>query len=407
MTRFPLRPGAVVAWAAIASIAFAAEPDETIHPFSIKVEQEVLDDLQSRLARTRWPQAIEGSGWEYGVDLEYMQELVEYWRTEYDWRAQERMLNQYDQFVSDIDGLDLHFIHVRSPHEDALPLVIIHGWPGSFVEFTKIIGPLTNPEDYGGSAEDAFHVVCPSLPGFGFSEKPNEPGWSVNRMSEPIAKLMQRLGYDRYGAQGGDWGSSVARWLGQYDSEHVVGVHVNFIGAGPPDPDNPYAGVTEEEKERMQRRREELQKHKAYSPIQGTRPQTLGYALVDSPVGQAAWIVDKFWAWSDHGGDLENSFTKDELLNNVMIYWITETGPSSARIYFERESYNAGRSAGDVPLGYVQFPKELNVFPRKWVVEQHHLAHYTDMPRGGHFAAMEEPELLTRDIREFFSQVRD
>ncbi len=383
----------------------AQEPDDSIRPFQIEVEQSVLDDLQQRLARTRWPDTVEGAEWDYGVDLTYMQELAEYWRTEYDWRAEERRLNQWPQFKTNIDGLDIHFVHVRSKHEDALPLILVHGWPGSFVEFAKVIGPLTDPEAHGGTAEDAFHVICPSLPGFGFSDKPTEPGWSVTRMAEPMAVLMQRLGYDRYGAQGGDWGAGVVRWLGNWDSEHVVGVHVNFLGASPP-ADNPFEGVPDEERERFQRRQQELRNHYGYSAIQGSRPLTIGYALVDSPTGQAAWIIDKFWAWSDHGGDLENSFTRDELLTNVMIYWVTGTGSSSARIYFEREPYQGERRSGQVPLGFAQFPMEINVPPRTWVEQQHRLSHYTAMPRGGHFAAMEVPELLVEDVRRFFAEVR-
>jgi pimeloyl-ACP methyl ester carboxylesterase len=385
----------------------AADPDESVRPFRIDVDQAVLDDLQERLARTRWPDAIDGSGWDYGIDLGYMKDLVEHWRTKYDWRVEERRLNEFPQFKTNIDGLDIHFIHQRSKHEGALPLIIVHGWPGSFVEFTKIIGPLTDPEAHGGRVEDAFHVVCPSLPGFGFSDKPREPGWSVNRMSDPMAKLMARLGYTRYGAQGGDWGAGVSRWLGNFDAEHVAGVHLNFLGASAPPGDDPFAAVPPAERERMEKRRQELQNHYGYSAIQGSRPQTLGFALVDSPAGQAAWIIDKFWAWSDHGGDLDRSFTKDELLTNVMIYWVTQTGPSSARIYFERQPWNGGRRSGQAPLGFALFPREINVPPRKWLETQHKLVHFTEMPRGGHFAAMETPELLVEDVRKFFRERRD
>jgi pimeloyl-ACP methyl ester carboxylesterase len=385
----------------------AAGERASIRPFRIAVDDAVLRDLKDRLARTRFPDTIDNSGWEYGVDLAYMKELVAYWRDKYDWRAQELRLNEMDQFITHIDGLDIHFVHQRSKHENALPLVIVHGWPGSFVEFQKIIGPLTDPTAHGGKAEDAFHVVCPSLPGFGFSSKPREPGYSVNRMSELIAKLMARLGYTRYGAQGGDWGAGVARWLGNYDAEHVVGVHLNFLPGGPPqNVANPNEGLTEAEIARVQKRQQELANHRAYGAIQGSRPQTLGYALNDSPAGLAAWIVDKFWAWSDHGGKLENSFTKDELLTNVMIYWVSETPASAARIYYERQAYSGGRRTGRVPIGAVLFPKEINVPPRKWVEAQLNLVHWTEMPRGGHFAAMEVPELLVDDVRKFFSTLR-
>jgi pimeloyl-ACP methyl ester carboxylesterase len=385
----------------------ATPADPAIRPFTIRVDDEVLQDLQQRLSRTRFTDEIPGTGWTYGTDRAYLRELVEQWRRDYDWREWEARLNEFDQYMTEIDGLDMHFIHQRSKHPDALPLIVVHGWPGSFVEFYKIIGPLTDPVAYGGRAEDAFHVVCPSLPGFGFSEKPSEPGWSVGRMAGVMAELMQRLGYERYGAQGGDWGAGVARWLGTYDSQHVAGIHLNFLpGAIAQGVANPSEGVTAEELARWERRRAELEPHRAYGSIQGTRPQTLGAALNDSPAGLAAWIVDKFWAWSDHGGDLDNSFSKDELITNVMIYWVTETAPSAARIYFERDNYQGDRSPGRVPVGCALFPQEINVPPRKWVEAQLNVVHWTEMPRGGHFAALEQPQLLVDDVRAFFAKVR-
>jgi pimeloyl-ACP methyl ester carboxylesterase len=398
-------------------IAFGQESKPTtkntaaeIKPFKIAVPDDVLADLKARLARTRFPDQIEGAEWDYGVELGYMKELVDYWKNQYDWRAQEKKLNELPQFTTNIDGLDIHFVHVRSKEKNAMPLVLVHGWPGSFYEFYKVIGPLTDPVAHGGKAEDAFHVVIPSLPGFGFSGKPKERGWSVSRMSEPVARLMARLGYEQYGAQGGDWGAGVVSWLGNYDGAHVIGVHINFPAGGMPMTGDPWEGVTPEEKARWEKRRQELQNHGGYSAIQGTRPQTIGYALNDSPAGQAAWIIDKFWQWSDHGGNLENSFTKDELLTNVMIYWITETPTSSARIYFERQPYApevaSRRMMGRTPVGVALFPKELNVPPRKWVERSYNLVHFTEMPRGGHFAALETPDLLVGDVREFFSKLR-
>ena len=386
-----------------------------IEPFKITVDDATLRDLKERLARTRWPDQIAGSEWEYGVPLAYMKELVAHWQTKYDWRAAEKQLNAFNQFVTNIDGLDIHFIHVKSKEKHAVPLVITHGWPGSFVEFQKIIGPLTDPVAHGGKAEDAFHVVCPSLPGFGFSSKPKERGWSSQRMAEVIAKLMARLGYERYGAQGGDWGSGVTRWLASNDGGHCIGGHSNFPPGGRP-MDDPMRGVTPAEMERYQARVKELNDHRAYGSIQGTRPLTLGYGLNDSPAGLAAWIVDKFWAWSDHRGNLDNSFTKDELITNVMIYWVTETMPSSTRIYFE-SSHNHPRpmsmtpferTGRPAPMGYALFPKEINVPPRAWVERGAggKLAHWTEMPRGGHFAAMEEPKLLVEDVRLFFRKLR-
>lgn len=384
----------------------AQSEDASIKPFKIAIDEAVLTDLQQRLARTRWPDEIDGSEWDYGVKLSTMKELVGYWQTDYDWRQHERMLNEFDQFTTEIDGLKIHYIHVRSKEGNALPLVLTHGWPGSIYEFYKVIGPLTDPVAHGGKAEDAFHVVCPSLPGFGFSDKPRERGYSVSRMADTIAKLMARLGYEKYGAQGGDWGAGVSNWLGRYDAEHAIGVHINFPSGSPPMMGDPWQGVSPAERERYEKRNQELQNQKAYGAIQGTRPQTLGFALNDSPAGQAAWIIDKFWVWSDHGGNLENSFTKDELLTNVMLYWVTQSGPSSARIYFEREQYTGDRKAGRAPVGVALFPKEINVPPRKWVEAQYNLIHFTEMPKGGHFAALEQPGLLVDDVRTFFRKVR-
>ena len=421
---FPSAIGSVVialTLGGVTPVGGADKPDaskadaELVKPFQIKVDEAVLRDLKERLVRTRWPNGIDGTEWEYGVDLKYMQELQVYWREKYDWRVHERQLNQFDQFQTTIDGLEMHFIHVRSKEKDARPLVLVHGWPGSVYEFHKIIGPLTDPVPHGGQAEDAFHVVCPSLPGFGFSGQPNEKGWSSQRMAEVIAKLMARLGYERYGAQGGDWGGGITRWLAANDGGHCIGGHSNFPSANQP-LDDPLRGVSTAEVERFQQRVKELNDHKAYGAIQGSRPLTLGYALNDSPVGLASWIVDKFWAWSDHRGHLENSFTKDELLTNVMIYWVTETMPSSVRIYFE-SSHNLPRPASmtpfastgkPAPMGFALFPKEINVPPRAWVERNMGgaLIHWTEMPRGGHFAALEEPALLVEDVRTFFRKVR-
>jgi len=407
-------------WAALAACGAPPAPGPAglpegaaIRPYKVRVDEAVIKDLRARLARTRWPDAIPGSGWKYGVDLAYLRDLVEYWRTNFDWRAAERRLNAFDQFTSVIDGVELHFIHQRSKHSKALPLVITHGWPGSVAEFLKVIGPLTDPEAHGGKAEDAFHVVCPSLPGFGFSGKPRDPGWNVPRMAEAISVLMERLGYERYGAQGGDWGRGVTEWLGRNDPR-VVGIHMQFPPGGPqPGAADPNAGLTPEEIERMKRRGQELQDHRAYGAIQGTRPLTLGAGLNDSPAGLAAWVVDKFWAWSDHGGNLESSFTKDELLTNITIYWVTETMPSSVRLYYEsqhpgppREGARPRRPRNDVPAGVALFPKEISVPPRKWVEKLYNLVHWTEMPRGGHFAAMEQPQLYVDDVRKFFRGLR-
>jgi pimeloyl-ACP methyl ester carboxylesterase len=398
----------------VPALAVTAE-DGDIRPFRIRIEDDVLQDLKDRLAKTRWPDEIDAAGWDYGVPLGYMRELIDYWRTKYDWRKHEAELNSFPQFITTIDGVDIHFLHVRSKHDAALPLVLVHGWPGSIWEFHKVISPLVDPTAHGGKAEDAFHVVVPALPGFGFSGKPQERGWSSQRMAEAIAKLMARLGYARYGAQGGDWGGGIVRWLAANDATHCIGSHNNFPGGSRPMED-PLRGVSETELARLEQRGKELNDQRAYGAIQGTRPQTLGYGLNDSPAGLAAWIVDKFWAWSDHGGDLEKSFSKDELLTNVMIYWVTQSMPSSARIYYESQ-HNQPRPASMTPfagggrpspVGYALFPKEINVPPRAWVERQAGgtLIHWTEMPRGGHFAALEEPQLLVEDVRTFFRKVQ-
>ena len=393
----------------------AAAENAEIYPFLIKIEDKALKDLKARLVQTRWPVEIQDAGWDYGVPLAYLRELTDYWRRGYDWRKYERELNSFPQFVTRIDGVDIHFIHVRSKHENAVPLVLVHGWPGSVWEFHKIIAPLVDPTAYGGKPEDAFHVIAPSLPGFGFSGRPKERGWSSQRMAETIAKLMARLGYSKYGAQGGDWGSPIVGWLAANDGDHCIGSHSNSAPAVQPT-DEPMRGVTPREMERYQQRVKEISDQRAYRDIQGTRPQTLSYSLNDSPAGLAAWIVDKFWAWSDHGGNLETSFSKDELLTNITIYWVTETMPSSVRIYYETQ-HNQPRPPSMTPfqssgkpsaVGFALFPKEISVPPRAWVERSMGptLIHWTEMPRGGHFAALEQPQLLVEDIRKFFRLVR-
>jgi pimeloyl-ACP methyl ester carboxylesterase len=381
---------------------------EEIVPFKIAVPDVVLNDLRDRLARTRFPDEIENSGWDYGTNLGYLRELVTYWRTKFDWRAQERRLNQLPQFKTRINGLDIHFVHQRSSRGDAVPLVFVHGWPGSFVEVTKIIGPLTNPTAHGGRAEDAFHVVAISLPGYGFSSSPKQSGVSNRRIAEIIAQLMARLGYQRYGAQGGDWGGFIVRQLGLIDPQHVIGVHSNMCVSGPPPgASDPNAGVPPEELKRIETARARIVNEQAYSQLQGTKPQTLGYSLNDSPAGLAAWIVEKFRTWSDSGGDVEKKFTKDELLTNITIYWVTQTGPSSVRLYYENRRDPGAQGRMQVPFACAVFPQEpfVNV-PRQWVEASHNLVQYTVMPRGGHFAALEEPELLVQDVRKFFAGLR-
>jgi len=398
---------AVTARALAQSGPASTRGQDAVIPFKIHVADSVLADLKQRLARTRLPGEITGSDWDYGTNLAYLKELVAYWQQKFDWRAAERRLNQFDQFTTTIDGLDIHFIHQRSKNPNAVPIAITHGWPGSIVEFTKIIPLLTDPAAHGGNASDAFHVVAISLPGFGFSGKPVERGYGPERMAGILAKLMARLGYTRYGLQGGDWGSSISRFAAINDASHVVGLHTNFCLAGPPPgAKDPNEGVTAAELERTRARQTFFDTERGYFLEQSTKPQTIGYALDDSPAGLAAWIVEKFRSWSDVNGNVEQKFTKDELLTNIMLYWVTQSGASSARIYYENQRAKPPQGRVQVPTACAVFPKEISIAPRRWVEAQYNVTRWTEMPRGGHFAAMEEPTLLAEDIRAFFGTLR-
>jgi pimeloyl-ACP methyl ester carboxylesterase len=370
-----------------------------IRPFRIEVPDAVLDDLRARLARTRWPEAECVDDWSQGMPLAYTRELATYWAERYDWRTREAALNRFDQFITEIDGLDIHFIHQRSPHAEALPLLITHGWPGSVVEFHKVIEPLVNPT----SPEDAFHVVCPSLPGYGFSGKPTRTGWGVEKIAQAWETLMGRLGYDRYGAQGGDWGAAVTTHLGR-NRGHCIAIHLNMPIARPPTDST--TDLTEDEQRALAAMAQHRRWGTGYSKQQSTRPQTLGYGLVDSPVGQLAWIVEKFWAWMDCDGHPENVLSRDELLDNVMVYWVSGTGASSARLYWESFDSFAEPGRVEIPTGVAAFPKEILPAPRRWCENAYHITHWTTMPRGGHFAAFEQPALFVDDVRAFFATVR-
>lgn len=374
-----------------------------IRPFRIAVPDDDLDDLRQRLARTRWPEAECVNDWSQGIPLNYTRELAAYWATEYDWRAREAALNRFDHFITDIDGLDIHFIHQRSPLPNAFPLVITHGWPGSIVEFHKVIEPLTDPTRHGGRADDAFHVVCPSLPGYGFSGKPATTGWGVGKVAEAWEALMVRLGYDRYGAQGGDWGAAVTTQIGR-NKGHCAAIHLNMPIALPPAGglENP----TEEEQQALAAAAEYQQWDSGYSKQQSTRPQTLGYGLVDSPAGQMAWIIEKFRTWMDCDGHPENVLSRDELLDNVMMYWLTASGASSARMYWESFRIFGSTTPVELPTGVASFPKEILRAPRGWCEANYNITHWTTMPRGGHFAAFEQPGLFVDDVRTFFATVR-
>jgi len=390
------------------SPARAAADSTAIVPFKINVPDEVLADLKQRLARARFPDEVDGAGWNYGTNLAYLKQLVAYWRDKYDWRAAERRLNQFEQFKTNIDGLNVHFIWRKSKERNALPLLVTHGWPGSVVEFTSIIPPLTDPVAHGGRAEDAFDVVAPSIPGYGFSDKPRTPGYGPTKMAEIEAKLMARLGYSRYGAQGGDWGALITPSIAIIDKAHVAGIHLNMCTAAPPaGVTDPMAGLTAADQARMKDRQHFQTEETGYSTEQGTKPQTIGAALNDSPVGLAAWIVEKFHTWCDCNGDPESVFTRDELLTNITLYWVTQTAASSARLYYESR-HNGNLLAGrvDVPTACAQFPKEIIWAPRTWIEARYNLKRWTEFPRGGHFAAMEQPDALVGDVRAFFRDLR-
>lgn len=384
-----------------------AGADETVTPFTIQVPDRVLSDLKERLSRTRFPDEIEGADWTYGTNLAYLKSLVAYWRDTFDWRAQERRLNAFAQFTTVIEGARVHFVHQRSSHPSALPLVMIHGWPGSFFEFAKVIGPLTEPTRHGGRPEDAFHVVALSLPGYGFSAPSPRPGMDPARMARVVSTLMARLGYARYGVQGGDWGAIIGRVVALDAAPHVAGLHLNMCTAPPPPGANPTEGVPAHEVERWHAKTAFMANERGYSQIQGTKPQTIGYALNDSPAGLAAWIVEKMRAWSDSAGNVEKAFTRDEILTNITIYWVTGTPASAARLYFESQrAASADTRRVEVPTACAAFPGEVVLPPRRFVEARYNLTRWTEMPRGGHFAALEQPELLLEDVRAFFRGLR-
>ena len=374
-----------------------------VRRFAIETPERDLVELGRRIRATRWPDPEPVDDWSQGIPLAYVRELAAYWAETYDWRGREAALNRFDQFVTEIEGLDIHFIHQRSPHPDALPLLITHGWPGSVVEFHKVIGPLTDPVAHGGDARDAFHVVCPSLPGYGYSGKPTGTGWGVERIAGAWQALMRRLGYGRYGAQGGDWGAAVTTRLGRVAGGECVGIHLNMPIARPTRTalDTP----TEQDRAALSALRHYQDRDSGYAKQQRTRPQTLGYGLVDSPVGQLAWIVEKFWSWTDCDGHPENALGRDEMLDNVMMYWLTGSAASSARLYWESFG-RIGRDRVEVPTGVAAFPKEILRAPRSWCEPVYNIVHWTVMPRGGHFAAFEQPELFVEDVRAFFATLR-
>jgi pimeloyl-ACP methyl ester carboxylesterase len=375
-----------------------------IAPFRIDVPGAQIDDLRRRLDATRWPERELVDDWSQGIPLAYVQEVCRYWAHGYDWSARQARLNEFPQFRTEVDGLAVHFLHVRSPRPDALPLVITHGWPGSVVEFLKVIGPLADPAAHGGEAMDAFHVVAPSLPGYGFSDKPRQRGWGVERIARAWAELMARLGYARYVAQGGDWGAMVTTSIGQQDSEHCAGIHLNMPIAIP-DPET-MGNLTEREQSALAGFAHYNEWDSGYSKQQSTRPQTLGYGLVDSPAGQAAWILEKFWAWTDCDGHPENVLTRDELLDNVMMYWVNGNAASSARLYWE-SFRNPSLDPVAVATGCSIFPKEIMRTSRRWAERRYkNIVHWSELDKGGHFAAFEQPEAFVGELRACFRHMR-
>jgi pimeloyl-ACP methyl ester carboxylesterase len=378
-----------------------------ITPFRLEIPDADLEDLRDRLRRTRWPEAQTVDDWSQGVPLGYVREVCEYWATSHDWRRAEAELNTFDQFTTRVDDLDIHFIHARSPVEGAQPLIVTHGWPGSIFEFLDVIGPLTDPVAHGGDGADAFHVVCPSLPGYGLSGRPSVTGWGVERIAAAWVELMRRLGYERFGAQGGDWGGFITAKLGELHPDALTGIHVNLAFANPEEL-MALGEPTEEELGQLGKLQTYLDWENGYAQQQSTRPQTLGYALTDSPAGQCAWILEKFGAWTDCDGHPEKAIGRDRILDNISLYWPTATATSSARLYWESfKSLLAEFAAIGVPAGYTMFPRELSSVTERWLRTRFtDLRYYAARERGGHFAALEQPAAFVDEVRAAFRAMR-
>lgn len=378
---------------------------DAIRPFKIETSDDQLADLKRRLSATRWPEAETVSDWSQGTPLAYVQEVCEYWANGYDWRKTQERINSIDQFKTAIDGLDIHFLHVRSRESTALPLILTHGWPGSIVEFLKVIEPLTDPVAHGGDAGDAFHLVIPALPGFGYSDKPSQPGWSVEKIATAWAQLMERLDYPWYGAQGGDWGAAVTTAIAIQDPEHCHGIHLNMVTVGPDSAT--MDDLTDFEKQALEGLTYYQDWDSGYSKQQSTRPQTVGYGLADSPAGQLAWILEKFWSWTDSDGHPENVLSRDEMLDNVMVYWLTNSAASSARLYWESFGKRGPRPNVEIPVGCSIFPREIFRASRRWAERRYqNIVYWNELEKGGHFAAFEQPVLFVREVRNAFRHLR-
>jgi len=377
-----------------------------VSPFKVHIPQAALDDLKKRLADARWPDKETVTDWSQGVPLAKAHALAEYWRTHYDWRRVESTLNGLPQFRTQIDGLGVYFIHVRSKHENALPIILTHGWPGSIIEFLQVIESLTDPTAHGGKADEAFHVVIPSLPGFGFSDKPTEVGWRLPRIANAWAVLMARLGYSHYVAQGGDWGAGVTNWMAKQCVSGLAAIHLNLPVLFPPPPPPP-GGYTAAEQPALAQLGKYGNDGSAYGLLQGTRPQTLGYGLADSPDGQAMWIYEKFQAWSDNKGDPTEAISLDHMLDNITLYWLTDTAASSARLYYESWAKDFSRMPLDLPVAVSIFKGDFFTPPKVWGDQTYSkLFYWNEVPKGGHFAALEQPDLFVAELRKSFAQVR-
>ena len=379
-------------------------PADLVRPFRVAIPDSDLADLNQRLARTRWPDPETVPGWTQGVRLENAQALVAYWEREYDWRGFEAALNRFPQFLTTIDGLDIHFLHVKSENPHAMPLILTHGWPGSIADFLDVIGPLTDPVAFGGDVGDSFDVVVPSLPGFGFSGKPAESGWTVSRIAAAWAELMRRLGYENWAAQGGDWGSVVTTALGAMRPEGLLGIHLNTPYAFPAHIPETLSPEERHAVDGLARYTGDLG---GSNHLQGTRPQTVGFALADSPAGQAAWIYEKFQSKTDNRGLAEDALSTDDMLDAISLYWFTNSAASSGRIYWENRTASMAGPKLTLPVAVTVFPRDIPRLPRSWVEDTYRtLIHYGEADKGGHFAALEQPEILVSEIRTGLRSLR-